>query len=98
MSRIGTYIAAAAVALLTACTVSAPKQFVMVPLEPPPVSAKSPKPIGEQVAAVHEYCHARAIQECPAITIRCEAFRPSYVKSCMLKGNVPADYIAALAR
>ncbi len=65
---------------------------------PPAYSRSGTKTDGEQVAAISHYCTTAAAHHCPAPTIRCEAYRDSYVKSCLLKGNVPPEYISALTR
>jgi hypothetical protein len=65
---------------------------------PPPVSQSSARPIGEQVAEVHKYCLASASQACPGTTIYCTSHRRGYMPGCLLKGNVPADYITALTK
>lgn len=85
-------------ALLFAGCVAAPEPPPPLPAMPPPVSQSSSKPVGEQVADVHRYCLAAAAQDCPGTTIRCVGFRRGFMPSCLLKGNVPAEYITALTR
>ncbi len=90
---------AAALGLSGCASQPAADPTAAVPGPPPePFSATSKKPPGEQVAAIYRYCTTAAQGACPDATIKCDAFRPSYVKSCMLKGNVPADYITAMNR
>lgn len=87
-----------AATVLSGCASEPVQQFTPPPPPPPEAfSTASKKSAGEQVAAIHGYCLNAAMQQCPGATIRCEAFRRSYVKSCLLKANVPPSYIAALA-
>lgn len=91
-------MAVATVVGLSGCTMPAtPETRIAEPGPPPePFSATSKKTAGEQVAEIFQYCSRSAIAACPGATIRCDAFRPGYVKSCLLKGNVPPSYITAM--
>lgn len=82
------------VAPFSGCVASAPPPG----LEPAAYSLASTVRPNEQVQAIYTWCIASAAHNCPGATLRCEAYRPAYVRSCMVKGNVPPEYIAALAR
>ena len=64
--------------------------------KPPQFTTHGTKTAGEQVAEIHRYCLSTAMKSCPGATIRCEAFRPAFVRSCLLKANIPPTYISAL--
>ncbi len=71
---------------------------VPLPSAPPKFAMSSANSAGDQVSEIYRYCLAAAAQSCPAATIRCDSYRPAYVQGCLLKGNVPPEYITALIR
>jgi hypothetical protein len=75
---------------------STPQTSALPPPPPEQFSPTSKRGAGAQVAEIYGDCLRNANEACPGATVRCEAYRPSYVKSCLLKANVPPSYIAAL--
>lgn len=82
----------AAIVALTGCT-AAPKASV----EPPPAPKLSGnETIGEKVALASRYCSDYAQRQCPANTVYCDGYRSEFYRMCLVRVNVPPEYITAL--
>jgi hypothetical protein len=51
---------------------------------------------GPEAMAVFNHCQAEALKNCGRDTIRCRAYRKSFVKSCMIQADVDPAYIMLL--
>ncbi len=51
---------------------------------------------GAKVMEIFQYCSQEAEKKCGRNSIRCEAYRKSYVKACMIQIGVAPDYIDLL--
>lgn len=78
--------------LAAGCTAEPPKPSK--PPEPPKLTGR--ETTGEKVNIAHRYCLAVADQQCPGYTIYCDAFRAGLVKQCLVRSNVPPEYILLL--
>lgn len=53
-------------------------------------------PVGKQISEIYLACEEAAFNQCGRESVRCRAFRRSYIKVCLINNEVPADYIEML--
>lgn len=53
---------------------------------------------GEQIGQIYGMCQDAAFRKCPPnnTTIYCRTYVPGFIKMCLMKNNVPPDYIMML--
>ena len=51
---------------------------------------------GEKALAVRNYCARLSDRQCLGYTLRCEAYRKSFIPACMTKIGVPPGYTMVL--
>lgn len=85
------------IALVGACVPAVQQSSTSAsPPAPPPISSQALATgvlTGEDIAQVATFCNAGALNACPAATLRCEGYRNAYVKTCMVRLNVPAEFV-----
>lgn len=65
--------------------------MIAILLTAAPVSASSQK--GQAALDAYQFCLAEATKQCGRNSIRCNAFRRSFVKVCMMQAGIEPEYI-----
>lgn len=60
------------------------------------VAAGAAEAKGSEAMAVFNHCQTEALKNCGRDTIRCRAYRKSFIKACMIQADVDPAYIMLL--